>query len=342
MILITGGAGYVGSVLVSQLLDRGFSVRIFDKLYFGNQHLKDLNGKIEIVQGDIRKPSPAIFDDVTAVIHLAGLSNDPTAEFNPKANIDINTNGTKTLAQLAKKNGVQRFIFGSSCSIYDKGLLAQDNIRDEKSEVEPKAAYAVSKYKAEKELLKLKDKNFCPVILRKGTIYGFSPRMRYDLVVNTMVRNALDKGVIQVFCGGEQWRPLVDITDAARAYIALLEAPKEKVCGEIFNLSYKNYRMLELAHWIEKVFREQNLREIKIEVDYSERKDRSYRVSAKKLSDVLSFTPSVSVEDSVNNMVKKIKEFNYTDFYHPRYYNISWMSLLFEMEQTLDKIGKVF
>ncbi len=342
MILITGGAGYVGSILVSELLDRGFAVRILDKLYFGQSHLKTLLGKIEIVQGDIRKPPLSIFEDVTAVVHLAGLSNDPTAEFNPKANIDINTNGTKTIALMAKKSGVQRFIFGSSCSIYDKGLLADDNIQDEKSPVEPKAAYAVSKLKAEKEILKMADNNFCPIVLRKGTVYGFSPRMRYDLVVNTMVRDALDKRKIKVFCGGEQWRPLVDVTDAAKAYIALIEAPQSKVCGEIFNLSFKNYRMLELAHWIEKSFRELGLGEVKIEIDYSERKDRNYRVSAKKIKDVLNFYPTVSVEESVRNMVENLKLNGYTDYYHPRYYNISWMMMLMEMEKTLTSMGKIF
>ncbi len=342
MILVTGGAGYVGSVLVSALLDRGVAVRVYDKLLFGDTHLKNLGGKVEIVQGDIRTPKSSLFTNITAVIHLAGFSNDPTAEFNPKANLDINTNGTKIIAQMAKKCGVKRFVFGSSCSIYDKGLLADDNLKDERTEVDPRAAYAVSKYKAERELLKLMDKNFCPVILRKGTIYGFSPRMRYDLVVNTMVRDALDKGKIKVFCGGEQWRPLVDITDVARAYIACLEAPEEKVCGQIFNLSFKNYRMLELAHWIEKVMKEQGLGEIKIEVDYSEKKDRSYRVSAKKISDILGFTPTVSVEESVGQMIKKIKASGYTDFYHPRYYNISWMTLLSEMEKNLKKMGKIF
>lgn len=342
MILVTGGTGYVGSVLIPELLNRGYSVRVLDKLYFGDKHLKNLSGKIEIVQGDIRKPSAAIFEDITAVIHLAGLSNDPTAEFNPKANLDINTNGTKIMAQMAKKYGVKRFVFGSSCSIYDRGLLAEDSLKDEKSLVEPKAAYAVSKYRAERELLKLADKNFCPVILRKGTIFGFSPRMRYDLVVNTMVRDAMDKGKIKVFCGGEQWRPLVDITDAARAHIACLEAPEEKVRGEIFNLSFKNYRVLELAHWVEKVYKDLGLGEIKIEVDYTERKDRSYRISAKKISDVLGFTPTVSVADSIKTMIENIKKWGYTDFYHPRYYNISWMMLLSEMEKILKTMGKIF
>lgn len=342
MILVTGGAGYVGSILVNELLNRGMSVRVFDKLYFGGEHLKKQNGKIELVQGDIRTPPPSIFKDVTAVVHLAGLSNDPTAEFNPKANTEINTQGTRIIAQSAKKNGVRRFVFGSSCSIYDKGLLAEDNLLDEKSAVEPRAAYAVSKFEAERALLKLADKNFCPVILRKGTIFGFSPRMRYDLVVNTMLRDALDKKKIKVFCGGEQWRPLVDITDVARAYIACIEADEDKVRGQIFNLSFKNYRVLELAHWIEKAIRDLGLGEIKIEIDYTVRKDRSYRVLSQKIKDVLNFEPAVTVEESVRNMINKITEYNLTDYYNPKYYNISWMSLLVELEKNLSKIGKIF
>src|SRR5213596_4048501 len=236
MILVTGGAGYIGCVAVRQLLDKGEAVRVFDKLYFGDEGLAAVADKIDLVQGDLRTLDPAVLDGCNAVLHLAGLSNDPTAEFNPKANQDINTRGTEVLADACKRRGVKRFIFASTCSIYDLGFYAPDFLRDEDSEVRPRAAYAVSNYDAERILLKMADENFCPVILRQGTVYGWSPRMRYDLVVNTFVKDALSTGRITIHYGGEMWRPLVDIRDVARAYVAAIEAPEDAVRGQVFNI----------------------------------------------------------------------------------------------------------
>ncbi len=340
MILVTGGAGYIGVVLVESLLKRGLAVRVFDKLYFGAGPLAKVRDKIELVQGDIRDFDPAILDGIDAVVHLAGLSNDPTAEFNPAANMDINCRGTANLARACKERGIRRFTYSSTCSIYDRGLAAEDVVQDETAEVRPRAAYAVSKYRAEQALLELADEAFCPVILRQGTVYGYSPRMRYDLVVNTFVRDALTKGVLTVYCGGEMWRPLVDVVDVARVHIVCLEAPEEKIRGQIFNVSYRNYRILELAHWVKSALR--GIKDVDIEVDYTDRQARSYRVSTAKIESVLGFRPVVSVNESVLDMVQKIGGHGSNDFYHPRYYNIAWMSLLAEMEETLKRIGKVF
>ena len=168
-VLVTGGAGYIGCVAVRQLLDKGEAVRVFDKLYFGDQGLADVGDKIDLVQGDIRLFDPRVLDGCNAVIHLAGLSNDPTAEFNPKANHEINTVGTDVVARACKERGVSRFVFASTCSIYDLGFYAPDFVRDEDSEVRPRAAYAVSNFEAERILLGLADERFCPVILRQGT-----------------------------------------------------------------------------------------------------------------------------------------------------------------------------
>lgn len=342
IVLVTGGAGYCGIPTVEELLNRGISVRIFDKLLWGEKPIFNLLSRVDVVQGDIRNVDPSVLKGVTAVIHFAGLSNDPTAEYNPEANTEINTIGTKKLAELCKSKGIRKFTFASSASVYDRGLLAEDFLQDEKSKLEPRAAYAISKFHAEEELLKLKSKDFAPVILRQGTVYGFSPRMRYDLVVNSFVKDALMNKKITVFCGGEQWRPLVDISDIALAHIACIEAPQEKVSGEIFNVVYKNYRILELAHWVRKVFREKLNIDIEIEVDYSEKKDRSYRISNDKITKAIGFAPKVSVEDSVINMIDRIQEYGYKDFLNPKYFNIKWMELLTEMEDTVKKIGKVF
>ncbi|MFQ5957642.1 MAG: NAD-dependent epimerase/dehydratase family protein, partial [Candidatus Brocadiales bacterium] len=168
----------------------------------------------------------------------------------------------------------------------------------------------------------------------------FSPRMRYDLVVNTFLKDAIVNNKLTVFCGGEMWRPLVDVTDSARAFICLAEAEEDKVKGQIFNICYKNYRILELAHWVQDALKGKYETEIK--VDHSDTKTRSYRVDSKKIEQVLNFTPQVSVKDSVENMLVQIEKNGYTDFLNPHYYNIKWMTLLDEMEKTLKKIGSVF
>src|SRR4051794_13009808 len=212
-VLVVGGAGYVGSVLVPELLERGYAVKVFDRMYYGEQGLKDVADRIQLEVGDMRVMHPSVLDDVDAVINLGGLSNDPTAEYNPKANYEMNTGATEALAVLCKKAGVERYVFASSASIYDvgEGNDTRDVMLDETSEVDPKAAYSRSKYEAERVLLKMTDDKFCPVLLRKGTVFGFSPRMRFDLVVNTFVMGAMSKGALTLHYGGEMWRPLVDV-----------------------------------------------------------------------------------------------------------------------------------
>lgn len=340
MILVTGGAGYVGCILVRELLSKGEAVRVFDKLLFGKDGLQEVRDKVELIEGDLRYFDEAILDGIDSVIHLAGLSNDPMAEFNPKANHEMNTVATEVLANACKRRGIRRFVFASTCSIYDKGMYAEDVLLDEASDVSPRAAYAVSNYEAERVLLAMADEHFCPVILRKGTLYGFSPRMRYDLVVNTFVKDALMTGILKVNCGGEMWRPLVDVTDAAKAYICCVEAPERLVHGQIFNLVFKNYRILELAHWVREAFKP--FKPIEIEVDYSHYRTRSYRVSGQKIETVLGFKPTVPVKESVEQMVKRIQQDGYTDFLNPKYYNIQWLMLLCEMEAILKRIGSVF
>jgi len=340
MILVTGGAGYVGCILVRELLSKGETVRVFDRLFFGEDGLQEVRDKVELIEGDLRYFDEAILDGIDSVIHLAGLSNDPTAEFNPKANHEMNTVATEVLANACKRRGIKRFVFASTCSIYDKGLYAEDRLLDEESDVSPRAAYAVSNHEAERALLAMADDRFCPVILRKGTLYGFSPRMRYDLVVNTFVKDALMNGSLKVFCGGEMWRPLVDVTDAAKAYICCVEAPEHKVHGQIFNLVFKNYRILELAHWVREAVKP--MKKLEIEVDYSHYRTRSYRVSGQKIETVLGFKPSVPVKESVEQMVKMIQKNGYTDFLNPKYYNIQWLMLLSEMEGRLKRMGSVF
>jgi len=342
-ILIVGGAGYVGSVLAEELLERGYAVRILDRLYFGEEGLADIRDRVELVVGDMRSLSDQVMDGVNAVINVGGLSNDPTAEYNPRANQEMNVEATRSLAELCKRHGVRRYVFASSCSIYDRGVGDQekDVIQDETSEVGPQAAYSKSKFDAERSLLELADGKFCPVILRKGTIFGFSRRMRYDLVVNTFVKDALSKGVMSMHYGGEMWRPLVDVRDAARAYIACAEAPENVVHGQIFNVSFQNYRISELALRVQRALREIGV-PVELRPDYGYKGVRSYRVSAGKIERALNVRPRVTVEESVANLVEKIQQHGYTDFDNPRYFNIRWMRLLEEAHKIVSVTGSVF
>jgi nucleoside-diphosphate-sugar epimerase len=343
MILVVGGAGYVGSVLVRELLERGYAVKVFDRLYYGDQGIREVLERIKLEPGDIRTMDSSVLNGVDAVINLSGLSNDPTAEYNPKANFEMNTQATEYLARLCKKRGIRRFLYASSCSIYDVGIGndERDVVLDEESPVSPKAAYSSSKYQAERLLLSLKGEDFSPVILRKGTIYGFSPRMRYDLVVNTFLKDVLSKGHLTIHYGGEMWRPLVDVRDAARAYITCLEAKESKVQGEIFNVVYGNFRISELALRVIEALRGVNIKP-ELRADYRYHGVRSYRVSGKKIERVLDFMPAVSVEEAVKDMVENIQRYRYTDFDNPRYSNIAWMKVLEEADKITKVTGSVF
>jgi len=333
----------LGCVLVEELLQRGYAVTVFDRLFFGDEGLRRVRDRVRLLTGDIRSMPPQALEGVSTIVNLAGLSNDPTAEYNPEANHQMNTVATRTLAELAKSQGVKRYLFASSCSIYDVGVVDEerDVLLNEDSAVEPRAAYAVSKLAGEKELLALQDENFTPVILRMGTLFGFSPRMRYDLVVNTFVKDAFLKGHVSLHYGGQMWRPLVDVRDAARAYVVALEAENSLVAGQIFNVVSENYRISELALRVREGLRAKGTdAEIKATFQYAG--IRNYRVSGRKISTRLNFKPVISVEESVKDMVEKIREYGYTDFDNDRYYNIRWMKLLEHVKELIDITGTIF
>lgn len=322
-VLVVGGAGYVGSVLTRELLAKEYKVAVFDNLFFGEDSIKDIKDQIELIAGDVRTISKDVLQDVDVVINVNGFSNDPTAEYNPKVNYEVNTIAVGKLAELCKECGVKQYIFGSSCSIYNTETHS-DILFNEDATVSPTAAYSLSKYNAEKILLSLHSDNFYPVILRKGTICGFSHRMRYDLVVNTFVKDALHRGYITLYSKGEMWRPIIDIKDVAKAYIICIEAEEKKVGGQIFNLAYQNYKISELSLIVKEALKSIGIHtDIKYEEGYG--KIRSYKVSCEKIKKVLNFSPNTTVQESVIDMVEKIKKYNYTDFDNPKYYNIRWM-----------------
>jgi nucleoside-diphosphate-sugar epimerase len=342
-ILVVGGAGYVGSVLTEELLARGYAVRVFDRLYFGDIGLSALRDRIDLVVGDMLAMDPAVLDGVHAIVNVGGLSNDPTAEYNPQANVDMNTTSTVALAEAARAAGVARYVFASSASIYDVGVsdTAKDVLLDETAVVSPRAAYSSSKFEAERKLVQMSAPDFCPVILRKGTIYGWSPRMRYDLVVNTFVKDALSKGKITLHYGGEMWRPMVDIHDVCRAYVAAIEAPEGQVRGEVFNVVYRNFRISELALRVVEALRGIGVA-VEIVPDFTYTGVRSYRIGGEKAERVLGIRPEVGIQESVVRMVEEIRSHGYTDWDNPRYYNIRWMKLLEEAQRIIDVTGAVF
>jgi nucleoside-diphosphate-sugar epimerase len=338
-ILVTGGGGYIGTVLVGMLLERGYEVRVLDRLYWGRAPLKRWEHQIEIVHGDVRSIDDRTVDGIDGVVHMAGLSNDPTAEYNPGANWEMNTVATKNLAEVCKRAGINRFTFGSSCSIYDG--LPTGPVYNEDTEVHPRGAYATSKHAGEDALMELADDKFRPAILRQGTVYGWSPRMRFDLVVNTFVKDAVLKGVLSLHGGGWMWRPLVDVNDVARAHIACLEAGPEKLGGGIFNILHDNYQIRELAML---VAGSAIMRKYTVELKDAPLPEinRDYKCDNTKIRERIGFRPQISVLESIEAMLHSIECEGPIDFTHPRYYNMAWMTLLEESHENLSGFQSVF
>lgn len=315
-VLVTGGAGYVGSVLVPLLLERDYQVRVVDIGLFGTEHLPP---ETDIIIGDITDFEEAWLEGVDAVIQLAGISNDPMAEFSPRLNFLVNAGGTGIVGQAAKKVGIDRFIFASTCSIYG---FTDNRELNEDCPVSPEFPYAISKLMAERALLCLADCHFKPIVLRAGTIVGWSPRMRYDLVVNTMVKSALTAGRIVVH-NPRLWRPVIEVRDAAMAYVRALEADSN--LSGIFNVAFDNFTIGRLAHEVAATLRQYNVR---ASIEAQDRSDaRNYKVSTQKARDVLGFRPSISMSECVGTMMEHINLGDAADFGNPRYINVEWMKL---------------
>lgn len=338
-ILVAGGGGYIGCVLVPRLLDRGYRVRILDRLYFGEDNLAAFRDRVELIVADVRDIPPRALDGIDGVINLSGLSNDPTAEYDPEANWQMNAVATENLAKMCVDRGISRYVFASSCSLYD-GL--PPGMHDETVEIHPRAAYATSKHYGEQALLRLARGHpaFCPVMMRNGTVYGWSPRMRFDLVVNTFVKDALLAGKLALHGGGWMWRPLVDVRDASDAMIAAYEAPAENVRGEVFNVLHSNYQIRELALLVAGSVQLSGGRVTLTEVP-APALTRDYECSNAKLSMTLGFIPRHSVLGAVTELLGRIDHEDRAQLTDPRCYNIRWLELLNEVKPSLDRFDSV-
>ena len=283
-VLVTGHNGYVGTVMMPMLLEAGHDLVGLDtNLYHGSTFGED-SGKRDFVeiQKDIRDIEISDLEGFDAIIHLAGLSNDPLGDLNPDLTYDINHRASVRLAKLAKEAGVGRFIFSSSCSNY--GAAGQDFL-DENSEFNPVTPYGRSKVMVEQDVAPMADENFCPTFLRSGTAYGVSPRLRFDLVLNNLTAWAYTTGRVFLKSDGRAWRPIVHIEDMSRAFLAVLHAPREKVFNEAFNVgrTEENYLIRDLATIVAEVVPNS-------EVEFANQAftdKRNYRVDSNKLKNTL-------------------------------------------------------
>lgn len=335
-IVVTGGAGYVGSVLVPQLLERGHLVRVFDAGLYSLDGLHRLvastkeKHNLQVIQGTLEHLPPGITADADAVIHLAGYSNDPTAECSPERTLEVNVEGTHALLFACEASHVERFVLASSASLYDREGASAD-VLDETDPIEPQSTYSRSKAICEEMLFKSPIP--VPVALRKGTLFGWSPRMRWDLVVNTMTRDALVGNGITVANDGEMWRPLLHVEDAARAYVWAVEAHDLLVRGQVFNVVQDNYLIKHVTTLVQRACGFKRLEPAIMNLPAN--KARDYRISGDKLTKA-GFTPAVTVEDGAVELVEKVFAYSKRALLDPHGENITWLRLMAEMQQLME------
>ena len=309
-LLVAGGAGYVGSVLIPRLLDRGYRVDVVDLFWFGN-HLPEQTG---VLKKDIFHLTTEDLGPYDQVIFLAGLSNDPMAEYSPSKNFIFNAAAPAYLAYIAKAAGVKRYIYASSCSVYG---YTENELYDETQPVSSSYPYGISKLQGEQAVMQLFDAKFSVISLRKGTISGYSPRMRFDLIVNTMFRSALKERVISIN-NPSIWRPILSIEDAATAYIRAVEA-NSRLSG-IFNIASGNYTVGEVGDLVRATIEERLGLRPKVHIQHIQ-DFRNYKVSTEKARNVLSFHANDDLKSIVGNLIDNMDKC--ADWDNPLYCNIA-------------------
>ena len=320
-VLVTGGAGYVGAVLVPKLLAAGYQVTVLDLYLYGEDVLKECRGNpgLREVKGDIRDSTAVelALEGCDAVIHLACISNDPSFELNPDLGRSINLDAFVPLVRAAKRAGVKRFVYASSSSVYGikEGVEVTEDLP-----LDPLTDY--SKFKAECEVLLEQERapGFTTVTIRPATVCGYSPRQRLDVVVNILTNLGWNKGEVSVF-GGAQLRPNIHIEDMTDAYLLLLSAADKDVDGKVYNAGYENHSVMQLAEMVQRNVGPHVKLEVRPTNDM-----RSYHVSSKKIKDELGFEATHSIEDAVVDLIKAFKDGRLPDsLENPRYFNIKMM-----------------
>ena len=293
-IFITGGAGYVGAVLVPHLLEKGFEVTVLDLMIYG-EHVLQRHDNLNAVKGDIRDQDllKKLISGHDAVIHLACISNDPSFEMNPELGKSINLDAFRPLVEISKNSNVKRFFYASSSSVY--GIKDEPNVHEE-TILEPLTDYSIFKAECEKILAEYQSDDFTTTTIRPATVCGYSPRQRLDVVVNILTNLAYHKREISIF-GGDQLRPNIHIADMVEAYMVLLRAPKEKIAGQIFNAGYENQPVKEIAETVKSVVGE----DVKLITTYSD-DNRSYHISSNKIKTELGFEAKHTIRDAVEDL----------------------------------------
>ena len=322
-ILVTGGTGYVGCVLVPKLLERGYIVKVLDIFWFGEECTKVFkeHPNCELIQGDIRGEATLkkVLEGIDTVIHLAAISNDPCSDLDPKLTQQVNYDAIRSLVRLAKIGGVKRFINASSSSVY--GVKSEPNVTEDLP-LEPITLYAKLKADTEPIILGEASEDFVPVCIRSATVCGYSPRMRLDLTVNILTSHAVNKREITVF-GGQQKRPNIHIDEITELYTMLVEAPAEKISGEVFNAGGNNYKVIEIAEMAKEAVGD----DVKITTtDVVD--ERSYHISSEKIKNALGFAPKKTVRDAIADVRDAFENGLIPDYEDTRYYNVKKMKEL--------------
>ena len=336
-ILVTGGGGYLGSIVAETLVGRGHSVRVFDRFCYlpkgvGPESLfgstaAGASGTLELVTGDIRRlqETAGLLDGIEAIVHLASLSNDPSCDLDEDMAYDVNTESTRELARLAVERGVRRFVFSSSCAVYGRGVF---ELLDEESPANPVSTFGKSKLAAEQAVLRMASPAFEPVVARMATLFGWSRRMRFDLAINQMVATALRQHRITVRGGGGQWRPFVHVRDAADATTLLVEGPTHLVAGETFNVGsdIHNIRIRDLAERVARRIPGTALETLKDDDD-----QRNYRVQFGKVRGRLNFICQWSMDEGVEEVRRGIESNPDLDPFDDQHFNVAKMKTLLAM-----------
>ena len=314
-ILVTGGGGYVGSVLVRKLIEADYDVTVLDTMVYGKNPLRNIRSEIDLCIGDIRNKQllKTILKNTDIVIHLASISNDPSSELNHKLTTDVNYEATIDLVNLSKQSNVKRFIFASTSSVY--GIKKTENVTEDLS-LEPLTIYSKTKAWAEEYILENNNDDFTTTSIRSATVCGYSPRMRLDTVVNILTAHAINNNKIIVY-GGSQKRPNIHIDDISDLYMQMITADKDKIAGQAFNVGFENHTVNKLAEMIRNIIS----KDIEIEIQPTDDL-RSYHISSDKIQKTLGFKPKKTISDAVYDIKEAFKTGKIPDWTSSKYYNV--------------------